>query len=441
MPVTFKDFCPEVLAHIFSFIAPYAVVKDAGRGTQVVQALVLMHVSRQFRHVILQRPFWRRSDCDFEHLVPSYHPSNRDSCMAVRVVALLDTLLGDPQFVSCLQRKTDWSFWSLETFWTILHRLPGVRQTLCRINLSFRVAFIESALSSLDLFPNLVNLSLHCGNESYSLNLDMLTKILKNLNVKRLHIGYPLRHRLEGSLKGVEGLEELSLVPVHLQDWRDVAPDTLLPYASVKSLTRLTLYACTVSLGPFVNVQQLRAKPKGFIALDNMLKSYDGRLTRLTLQLDADRIRPGAISLDWLQAKCLRTLTHLEVELKPIRKVKITEEWGPPIGEYIASSMFVVGKVAQCLPLLEDAVFWAGLDISKVRLLSSLRYLERLSWNCPMGCVIGLDSNAEVGFNDRVVRRIVQDIPSLREVTFKHRLWTMREVNLGNIVFQYENLM
>jgi hypothetical protein len=109
-------------------------------------------------------------------------------------------------------------------------------------------------------------------------------------------------------------------------------------------------------------------------------------------------------------SQCLRFLTHLELELPPSG---IFPDGRDSVAEYVQRSMFVVGRVAECLPLLQDVVFWAGLDVRKVNLLSRLRHLERLSSKRPLGCVVGLDSY-EADFNDHVIRRTFQDIPRVK---------------------------
>jgi hypothetical protein len=53
-------------------------------------------------------------------------------------------------------------------------------------------------------------------------------------------------------------------------------------------------------------------------------------------------------------------------------------------------------KAGATVLILEDVVFWAGLDVHEANLLNGLGHLERLSWECPLGSVIGFQRPCRV---------------------------------------------
>jgi hypothetical protein len=187
-----------------------------------------------------------------------------------------------------------------------------------------------------------------------------------------------------------------------------------LPSRRPKTLTELTLQHSTVpSLHPFINLQTLRAKPgKALEWMSNMLKSHDGSLRAFTVQL---------VRIASCQAIGIGTGCSANVYSSWRISKWNSDRAGYYLREWIQwRSMCSVicmswAEWRESLPLLRDVVFWAGLEVGETRLLGSLKDLERLSWNCPLGCVVGLDSY-EVGFNDRVVQRVFQDIPGIKVV-------------------------
>jgi hypothetical protein len=170
MTSPFDNVPNEVLEHIFSFIP---LIYKAHDGTHVSQIIALMQVSRQFRVVILQSKLWQAFDFDFESLVPLarrfYYPNH---AARAQVASLCHVLLSDSYFASCLRRKTDWSFYSINTYFWILGSNPPFRQNVHRIGL--RLDALGAALLRLPAFENLTAIFIDCDDEEPLLDLDLL---------------------------------------------------------------------------------------------------------------------------------------------------------------------------------------------------------------------------------------------------------------------------
>jgi hypothetical protein len=431
MTSPFDNVPNEVLERIFSFIPPYDVVeyaKDrAHTHTLVSQIIVLMQISRQFRVVIQQSKFWQSFAFDFESLIPlaRYGYPEPDPLALGRVANLCHVLLSDSYFVSCLRRKTDWSFYSLDTFFWMLGSNPPFRQNVHRIGL--RLDELGPALLRLPAFENLKAIFIYCEDEETSLDLDALAR-LHDLPIKQLHIAFP--GSLKGSLENVANLEELSLRARDLNG--DTDDQILLPIASFNTLTRMALEDCFIPpLKPFINLQHLQAK--GYSSGDSvrdMLWDHPGQLLSLCTSILVDWYEfrePEGVEMiangwgfNWrmLTCPCLDQLKKLElqVEIDP----------GPPsvdVPIYLKSCMLVVKKLTEYLLLLEDLKLWAGLDLGEAHCLNRFRFLKSLCWNSPLGCIVGKSSDEE-DLNARI-RQIFRNVARIPDVSIQEGKWSM----------------
>jgi hypothetical protein len=425
-PVSALENAPvEVRDLIFSFLNPLEIVEYAESGTRIVQAMVLMHVSRWCRAAILHAKFWLHVDFVFERLIPGIFDmaSERRYRPLRQLMSLCESLLADPVVVSSLKRKKDWSF---NTFDTFLGIARPMRKSVIRLDLFFD--HVAAALERIDWFQNLTVLSFNFVDENSCLDLSTLTVHLNTLQVKRLHVGFP--EKRGGDLKRLTNIEELSLCPTYYGTHGQVrGVRKLLPIASATTLTRLTLNGCVPpTLAEFINLTHLRIRPlNGYGNLQNMLQTHTGGLQSLALQLNpySSNFDHGVEWDMFRQCECLRTVTRLELDLCPAHHMSTNASFAQ---DFIELGTVGVRVVAECLLLLEEMVVWAGLDVDQVAdPLRGMKSLVRLRWHCPVDG-IGPQLGDEQDWTDRLRTNLRKGLEGRDlDVSVQVGPWDMKE--------------
>lgn len=400
-PSAFDNVPNEVLNLIISSIplvddfSPISYETD-GSTRRIHQILALMHVSRQFRFAILQHEVWLGLHFEFEvlafatredyydQLFPAVYleQAPKRTNLPTRITALLNVLFGDSYFKQCMERKTEWSFQSLEALFAVLAHLPTFTTSTRAVSLNLEG--IDLAIARLRECRNLVRLDI-CANCESSLDLDSIGRFLPSL--KRLSIKPP--SHTAGSFKDLEGLEEFTAVFTMLDE-------PVLPISSAKTLTRMNLQHCNflenASLEMFTSLKHLQTKGRMTNAsLPRLLKTISADLCSLkgSVAIEYRRARSWwGLNASWILWDTL-CLAHLEKICLGLYSdtgpddgydVPATKEYESFTADYIDSCMEVVARMGSKLELLEDVELWGGLDVEKVHVLGYLRNLKRLKW-------------------------------------------------------------
>jgi hypothetical protein len=85
--------------------------------------------------------------------------------------------------------------------------------------------------------------------------------------------------------------------------------------------------------------------------------------------------------------------------------------------------MFVVKKLTEYLPLLEDLKLWAGLDLGEAHHLDRFRFLNSLCWHYPLGYIDWGNSDEE-DLNARI-RQVFRNGARTPEVSIRCFKWKL----------------
>jgi hypothetical protein len=350
-----------------------------------------MQVSKSLRLAVQGAQFWRERSFLFERLVPStldpslaIVPSLLDPPLAVWTVNLCRALVSDPFLAEQLRAKTEWSFRTTETAELIARDVDlPLRDSVKTLDLFFDKT--PSTLQYLSEFHYVVNLSLICRDVDQSLDLNNVAEALAKLPLKRLYFGYP--RKMTGSLNVVRTLEDLTLTPAEAETSGEVAPASVLPSGSARTLKTLTTWNCTTeSLHQFLQLESLAIGTPwdARTGIETMLLSYTGRLSQLRILIplafgetvDSDYIHHWEI----FDCNCVREVTSLQLTIHPETMYS----------EYVETCTHILGRVTTNLPMLQDLTVCGGMDMDKAPdLLSRLHHLKSLSWLYPKGGVTG----------------------------------------------------
>jgi hypothetical protein len=102
-----------------------------------------------------------------------------------------------------------------------------------------------------------------------------------------------------------------------------------------------------------------------------------------------------------LSFSCIRQLKKLSLVLVATAHNYVPDAWEIPDtvptfeSVYIASSMAIVKRISERIPLLEELEFSGGLDLGKAHYLRGLKHLRSLECIYPSGFLQGVESGEE----------------------------------------------
>ena len=349
------------------------------KAKKVSQITALMHVSRQFRHAILQSKHWFQFGFDFRSLVYISQHWQREPEELHPVNSLIKALFDDEAVVESLMQKTEWAFprFCPELWFGVITRLPYFSQTVRKL---WVCGDLHLAFNRLPPCSNVTELGVLDNNPGETSSVD-LTRISQTFpNLQHLYLAITLS--CQGSISSLRHLLSFELLAL---DW--LTHDTTgpvskryLPLASASTLTTLRVYGYAedpwgrISLAPFTALQHLKYSEKlGDVV--GVLRSVCTKLVSLELQLYTDLdfedvVGPDLVSFDH---PCLSNLKSIVLE-----DVRFGHTFGfmNPTG-----CMAVLHNVANSLPDLENVtVEYAQMDLSNIWILGLFRRLRTLTW-------------------------------------------------------------
>jgi hypothetical protein len=322
----------EVFDRILSFIPLSVDVKCGGDNPRTLtQTLALMQVSQRFRRVTLQSKFWHNPAFRFESLIPGRRSAS--SKYALRCARLVNALFQDPDFISCLETKSDWVMTSVPLC-SVLIKSVKFFDIACRIFLYVRS--LNEAIPHLSPCENVSALVIKSSSRHDKLDLASIAPALPHL--KQLTIFLPAS--LEGSLHQLSELESFNLRAGHLEKEID---NSILPFGSAKSLTHLTLdnipFSDDFALHKFPNVRHfvtddismpimddsdggdryvefLRGLPWSLTSFRARFSIYDSDEPEYGLYCLTREVEPDLERNNWhelLSTPCFKTLKNIEL--------------------------------------------------------------------------------------------------------------------------------
>ena len=226
----------DVLREIFSFLPPYDRVEftdNVGMKHDLSQILILRSVSRRFRILFYDLPFWYDDNSDFSRLLP-WHVNQSQS------VGFFDQLYGDKNFV-CFSHKAGWTFSSLESLVILMAKVPQFHQNARRVTLNLeKEKDRDATIRALAKCHHITELSLLVETDMYRddcrpFNLSSVARSFPYLESLTLN---GIRHS-EGSLSNAN----LKSLVIRMRNWPGgpYVTSSLVPFNSARSLTKLSL--------------------------------------------------------------------------------------------------------------------------------------------------------------------------------------------------------
>jgi F-box domain len=407
-PSPFDNVPNEVFNLILSFIPmkeKFSAKNDDGSSHKIHQILALMHVSRQFRYAMLQHKVWHDVEFEFEDLATAadddytyfnqFYPTTVSAFDAdvahtnlpARIANLCNALFHDSYFRQCINKKTDWSFASLDVLFAVLAYLPSFTNSAQAVVLDLEG--IDVAIPRLRDCKNLVRLEIRADSQP-SLNLSSISRFLPSLKILEIHL--PIEWT--GSLEELSGLEEFLLNVPQGGSWECSEMDfpESLPLASANTLTRMNLRKCyfsgRVSLKMFESLKHLRTIESPVDdELADLINDLPVRLCSLAsaVEIPCPRTRQELEEegmemeeqFQLLSCLCLAQLKTIELSMPCNRSVPDDESF---VSYYVENCMKVVSKMVDKMPLLEEVELWGGLDMNGVHVLGRLQNLKKLRW-------------------------------------------------------------
>jgi hypothetical protein len=385
----------EVLDLIVSSIpldGHYVRYKNDGSSRKVHQIIALMHVSRQFRFVMLQHKVWRKSNFNFNELVATasdrdykqFYPTTTNSKVVppltnirARTTRFCNLLFSNPYFREGIKNKTDWTFGSLEVLFSVIAYLPIFTEFAHTVILNLEA--LEVATPLLFQCNALVHLNVLARNQR-NIVLDDIGRFLPSLKILKI----TLPAHFTGSLKGLGELEEFSLnaslpwFEKYIFDERLV-----LPIASAKTLTRMHLlgvvFRADASLKMFTSLKHLSTEGDPTDAdLANLIYDLPVGLRSLASSVDTAEWMEGEPPHERYELVDCPCLAHLKkiclsVDCEPGYEGEI-------LSNYIDDCMQLVTKMVDNMQLLEEVELYGGFDIERIHVLGQLPNLRRLEW-------------------------------------------------------------
>jgi hypothetical protein len=468
-PSSFDKVPTEVFERILSFVPlrGYFEFQENGKTQSFSQMRILLQVSRRFRQVTQRLPCWQHDDFPgIESLLfdPYADPVVLTPQRLLRIGGFYHALLDDPFFLSSLQTKSGWTFFTLEGLFAVQMRIPSFQESVQRLRLSLMGE--SSALYRISSCSNLSKLVLECSAQEL-LDLSLIPRCLPGLKI--LFIKYP--NSVSGSLEKCVGLEEFALKPCADRNPNSPLPDPLMPRGSKETLRRITLEGCA-SLGHVFSFREFTKLEYLDIAggpvaywLNVPLRDLPTKLSYFASQVSISEQRsrihpqplgpfpppfpppppppppPPGIALmmplndpplwitwpatEW-QVLSLPSLTELrtirvEILFRPEGRLTAAHR-----SSYIDYCMQILDTVTSRMPLLEEVHFSAGLDFSRLHYFNRLANLKRLELNPPAGYI---RTPAPLGVEEltRTVTSILRSFYQDAQVKFSVEDWDIRD--------------
>ena len=374
----------EVLHMIVSYLPDRSFIKftdEDGVRRRVHQYLVVAQACQRLRTVVLQADFWLDPKFHFSCIVHGKARFLGLSTVADEILegGLLRALLGDDNFVRCLSRKTEWTFWSLGTLLTVVLSGSWFSQSTELVYL-YGHMHVNTALRSLSSCGQLRCLILDCLSLPRStVDLSLISTFLPNLT--QLHLLHILS--FEGSLAKARNLTDLT---VYIDTNRQADFDTLLPLASSSTLRKINyrrIPRLSSSLNSLSKLTHLRLPP-----LSEEIVAGLRNLTNVQLHSLGVEVHTGR------QMKHLKNLWHAE-SLKNLKQLDVSIDCREDEVETSSvtelMSRFVISFGIPYLETLEHLELCGGFDVAWGPRLASLKNLKCLHLRIPegsLGCTI-----------------------------------------------------
>lgn len=345
----------EVLRTILSFL-PYRDFRDM---------LALRAVSRQFYLAVYETDFWYRDELDFSRYDHDLPEHNRATVLRRQY----ERVLADKHLVRVLghQRKSGWTFHSIQPFLVVIERIPQFYQNARRIHLceiDHGLGIVIDKLASCQL---ITKLAIEFSYET--IDLDTIAKSCPYLEDLEVHGLDDYR----GTLRHNKNLRRLSIRFVDYVSTQKLTT-ALIPFDSARMLTSLVIVDCYAIdsdveqplLDSFRNLKHLFLDPLLCETEDfcNVMIDADIKLTELEIIVFPDfETLPKMLST--FSAKCLQYLEKLTVKMD-------TEEYEPspdPIVNAITSQLLSLKEIELVMPL---EIHWC----EKFARLTNLKFLR-----------------------------------------------------------------
>jgi hypothetical protein len=473
-----------MLAAVFSFIHMDETVDWAGgiqshpgfplgeHRKRMLQALVLMRVSRQFRTLMIHSPYWLDFGFDFGTLIdrgrywyPHFEGPYGNMVYVMRLNRLLHVLLGDQDFAGALARKTDWIVADTpEILWAILGCLPTFVSTARKLWLSLPCDHVYSFFPRLSMCKNIVELAFR-HDSALPFDLTIIAETFPQ--VQHLYLG--LSWTTHGSIRSLSKLISLEFAVIIDRDEITCLGEQHVPYASSNTLEVLKVgYRCAIlpdefDLRRFINLRHIQLPPD--LEHDGGIVVDDGNAYLDTEYFDnaMDRIL-GSVStnLESFETTFPRWFTASDIFAKPafsdLRKIDLTLDTPPrspafwllppydteyeidilqphvihstniyeAVATHIVFSMKVVeGVTTDLISLQEVILINFGIDLDGLACLARLKRLEALTWIVPNRFSVRGD-----GFR-QLEAETDQDVKEAEDFVFQHAEEALENVFVG----------
>lgn len=351
----------EILSHILSVLGPPHYdynYKDLVAARQV---------SQRFRSVVNNLDFWHRGELDFSVLFGIYQRLSPR-----REARYIKNVLDDNDLVCHLNRKSGWAFFNIETFTTIVNRIPELRRNTHKIAFVYFHEALNFTIDSLATFTHLTELILKVDDrDAYTVDLDAIVESCPNL--EKLDIESLLKYC--GSLAPATKLQKLNfIISTENSDAVNVL-SAILPINSAHSLTQLgvTFNLDTNNIppdrfAPFLNITHFTTQSV-CLAICDILVHGSFKLTYLDITGYAEGYDASFDALlSIFKATSLKSLRSFQLKLEPVPTDALTLEKAAQLSSAIIN-----------LRHLESLDYFANCSTSWFDHVANLRNLKTIS--------------------------------------------------------------
>ena len=360
------SFIPDV-QHFDSYDPFYSPVAGYHK---VSQELILRSVCRRFRAIVNESGFWLAQNFKFASLLKRNLSHRAEE-------EFLRTLFRDRHLVQCLQRKTMWTFDSLNSLSAVIECIPSFPLHARNIALpmvdhphyrpSYGPSAVTTAIQKLAICQHVTSLSIRW---TIYVDLDTIVRsfpLLENIKLDDII-------SCSGSLRSLTNVKKLTIGNGSFSEDPSKFLSSVIPAESAKSLTSLNVATCsmketptipTVLFNQFVNLTHLCIRPLGNEMCDS-ITSTNFQLRDFEMIL-ADKFISESKYLDLFAAQSLRHLKKLSLRADGLSKEQCRQ---------------IVIVVTSNLHSLQHLEVDMALDCSLCSLFTSMVHLRYLRWHC-----------------------------------------------------------
>jgi hypothetical protein len=381
----FDDLPNELVDLVVSFLIPgpwnifhFTYRDENGNYHRIHQAIPLMHVCSRFRRAVFRAKFWHDFFFEFDGIFGRGTPRSHGQ---IRRNSIYKHLFANEDLIGNLETKSEWVIAGPEMLVHILSSLPNFLSTARQIQLYWATDY-NFGLRQLRPCRNL---KLLLGIQRECLDLSLF----QWLDLNSLDLRFPETHH--GNLHGLKGLKSFQIDIFENEVWR-LSHDAL-PLASAGTLTSLDI-ADNVdekfSLEAFTNLDNLRYMIPPYDDLRDsfyeVIAPCPSRLRRFETYFVLDHAEDVSA---WAEYQCSLFILPCLQHLKQLTLSIATKRYGHDdrddtgfrkSDEYVGLCMDILEALARNLLSLEKLVMCAGLDVSRVQPLGSLKMLKELKW-------------------------------------------------------------